>query len=206
MECLSLTESLAVLQPSGPRAGSDSLKFFVPSAVSPGLAPYEDGCRPNLGSAFRFSQPQRFPSRPKLRGLVSYRNHSWDLVLQSFPLAGKRAPLSRPPAPLWLSTDVLGRTSRGLVTARFTDVHAFAQLPGSPNGYGSPFGSSDDGLPGRPGSRAAEPSRSTGFTHFEALFLLASPFSPARVAPSRLSLLSWTSSPLELSPFAPWIL
>jgi hypothetical protein len=206
MECLSLTKFLAVLQPSGLRAGSDFPSFLVPSAISLGLAPYEAGCQPNLGSAFRFSQPQRFPSRPKLRGLVSYRNRSWDLVLQSFPLSKKRAPLSRPPAPLWLSTNVLGRTSRVLVTASFTDSHAFTQLPGSPDGYGFPFHPSEDVLPGRPGSRAAEPSRSASFTHFGAFFLFVSPFSPAQVASSRLSLLSWTSSPLELSPFAPWIL
>mgnify|MGYP003571953812 CR=1 FL=1 len=147
-----------------------------------------------------------FLAGPSFAVLFRTAHHSWDLVLQSFPLAGKRAPLSRPLAPLWLSTDVLGRTSRGLVTARFTDFHAFTQLPGSPNGYGFPFRSSEDVLPGRPGSRAAEPSRSASFTHFEALFLLASPFSPARVAPRWLSLLSWTSSPLEHSPFAPWIL
>lgn len=147
-----------------------------------------------------------FLAGPSSAVLFRTANRSWDLVLQSFPLARKRAPLSRPPAPLWSSTDVLGRTSRGLVTARFTDFHAFTQLPGSPNGYGFPFHSSEDVLSGRPGTRAAEPSRSARFTHFEALFLLASPFSPARVAPSWLSLLSWTSSPLELSPFAPWIL
>jgi hypothetical protein len=43
-----------------------------------------------------------------------------------------RAPLSGPPAPLQLSTDVLGRTAGALSPPAFTDAHAFTWLPGSP--------------------------------------------------------------------------
>jgi hypothetical protein len=42
-------------------------------------------------------------------------------------------PLSRPLAPLQLSTRVQERTARGLITTGFPDAHAFTQLPGSPD-------------------------------------------------------------------------
>jgi len=32
------------------------------------------------------------------------------------------------------------RTIKGLITARFTDSHAFTQSPGSPDNYELPFG------------------------------------------------------------------
>jgi hypothetical protein len=50
-----------------------------------------------------------------------------------------RAPLSRPLAPVWLVTGVLERTHWRLIGARFPDVHAYAQLPGSPDTYELPF-------------------------------------------------------------------
>mgnify|MGYP003572178373 CR=1 FL=1 len=52
-----------------------------------------------------FSTSQRFPSRPKLRGLVSCHNRSWDPPFRAFPSRGSRAslevallPCSYPPA------------------------------------------------------------------------------------------------------------
>jgi len=104
-------------------------------------------------------------------------------LLQSFPLTKGRAPLSRPTAPLRLSTGVLERASRDLVTVRFADAHALTQLPGSPNDYGLPFhipstastgkpaSTTSRTLPGCPGSQATEPNRSASFTHFEACHL-----------------------------------
>jgi len=50
-----------------------------------------------------------------------------------------RAPLSRPPAPLQLSTGVRRRTARALVATAFTDAHAFTRLPGSLRCLCAPF-------------------------------------------------------------------
>jgi len=50
-----------------------------------------------------------------------------------------RVPLSRSLAPLQLSTGLQKCTVLRLVTAGFTDVHAFTQLPGFPNDYGLRF-------------------------------------------------------------------
>jgi hypothetical protein len=58
------------------------------------LAPYEIGCQPQ--SRFRsqvLSTSQRFPSRPKFRGLVSCHNRSWDSSFRVFPSQKSRAPL-----------------------------------------------------------------------------------------------------------------
>lgn len=50
-----------------------------------------------------------------------------------------RVPLSRPLAPLQLSTGVQECTVLRLVASGFTDAHAFTQLPGSPDDYELPF-------------------------------------------------------------------
>jgi hypothetical protein len=50
-----------------------------------------------------------------------------------------RAPLSRPLAPLQLSTAVLERALRALSSSVSPDAHTFARLPGSPDDYGSSF-------------------------------------------------------------------
>jgi len=85
-----------------------------------------------------FSTSQRFPSIPVLRGLVSCRSRSWDLPSEVSPREN-RAPLSRPLAPLQSSTSAQRRAFRVLIAACFTDSHARAQLPGSPDDYGLPF-------------------------------------------------------------------
>ena len=73
--------------------------------------------------------------------------------LQSIPFNRSRAPLSGPLAPLQLSTDVLNRAVQDLITARFTDSHAFTQLPGSPDDYELPFDAPERTPPGHPGSQ-----------------------------------------------------
>jgi hypothetical protein len=81
-------------------------------------------------------------------------------------------PLSRPLAPLQLSTRVQERTARGLITASFPDAHAFTQLPGSSDDYGVPFRKQECSLPGSLGSRTVKPPHSASFTYFEALLPL----------------------------------
>jgi hypothetical protein len=50
-----------------------------------------------------------------------------------------RVPLSRPLAPLQLSTGVRECTVLRLIASGFTDVHALTRLPGSPGDYELPF-------------------------------------------------------------------
>jgi hypothetical protein len=109
-------------------------------------------------------------------------------------------------APLQLSTGVLGRTARALVTSGFADSHALTQSPGSPRGYGLPFRV--------PRHASRSPWRtSCGTAPFRQLHLLRS-FSPSRESVhNRIGspltggpILSWVSSPLEPSPSTPRIL
>jgi hypothetical protein len=152
------------------------------------------------------STSQRFPSKSESRGLVSCRCRSWDSTLQSLPLA-EIACLSRGSlASLQLSTGLERDRTRDLVTPRFADSHALAQLPGSPDSYGLSFSSTSED-PVRPGARALE------LTSLPQLHLLRS-FTPScESVHSRLgspqadrSILSWASAPLEPSPPTPRIL
>jgi len=116
-----------------------------------------------------------------------------------------RAPLSRPLAPLWLSADVLERTTRCLITASFPDARALARLPGSPGDYELPFQT-----PKRPSRSPRTPSRRT--VPFRLLHPLRSfdprvnPCVSSRVASKRPPILSWVLVPLESSPSTPRIL
>jgi hypothetical protein len=60
-------------------------------------------------------------------------------LLQSIPLAKKCLPLSRPLAPLRLSTDAQERDTQRLIATNFTDSRACTQLPGSLDDYELPF-------------------------------------------------------------------
>jgi len=72
-----------------------------------------------------FSTSQRFPGRPELRGLVSCRSRpKASSLLQSFPLAQSRAPLSRPLAPLRLSVPVPSAPATALSPSVSSDAHA----------------------------------------------------------------------------------
>jgi hypothetical protein len=119
-----------------------------------------------------FSTSQRFPSRPKFRGLVSCHNRSWDSSFRDFPSQKSQTPLEIHSAPVWLSTAVLKRRLPVLVAAGFSDVHAFTQLPGFSTDYGLPFHAPERTLPGQPGSERRNSFRFASFTHFEALILL----------------------------------
>lgn len=81
-----------------------------------------------------------------------------------------RVPLSRPLAPLQLSTGVQECTVLRLITSGFTDSHAFAQLPGSPSDYELPFDEP------KLASRSFW-ARDSGITPFRQLHLLRS-FTP----------------------------
>jgi hypothetical protein len=123
-----------------------------------------------------------------------------DRYLQSVPLASDRPPLSRRLASLPLSTSVPDVPPRPYCLRFPRRPHPKAQLPGSPTDYEFPFHKPEDLLPGRPGSKVTEPSRSANFTDFEAFLPLSSPFTSRRVTPSQRPMLSWPSASLEFFP------
>ena len=181
---------------------SDQLpRFPYPTTGSPGLAPSEAGCPfpPRFRSQV-FSTSQRFPSTPKLRGLVSCRNRSWVSPFRVFPSQESRAPLgvallpcSHPPA-CW------NDASWSLSPSVSVDAHAHAQLPDFPRRLWAPFSRVRRNASRSPWGQATET------TPFRQLHLLrsldppTSPFTPTRVAPSLRSILSWVSASLEPSP------
>jgi hypothetical protein len=116
-----------------------------------------------------------------------------------------RAPLSGPPAPLRLSTNVLERSFPDLIAAGFPDSHAFDAVAWLPRRLWAPFSRAETRFPVTLG-----PSRRT--TPFRQLHPLrsldppASPFAPTRVAPSRRPILSWVCASLKISPSTPRIL
>jgi len=189
------SESVSTSQPSGSSAGSDSQGFLSHQR--------RDLDEPHMGQGVK-------PAPVPLSGFLNPSAVSWQaqvprpyFVPQPFPgfsppkLSPRenRAPLSGPHAPLRLSTCVRGRTPRVLITARFTNAHAFTQLPGSPDDYAFPFHA--------PSRRFHEPrSASTSFEYasrsawvsssrtvpshwlhpLRSLDPPASPFAPPRVA------------------------
>jgi len=82
-----------------PVGRTSSPRFLFPPTTSLGLAPYEAGRSlptpvPLSGlPTLRQATSQRFPSRPKFRGLVSCRNRSWDSPFRVFPSQKSRTPL-----------------------------------------------------------------------------------------------------------------
>jgi len=158
--------------------------------------------RTRLSAARRFSQPLSGFSRPKLHGLISCRNRSWDPPSERSP-SENRAPLSRPHAPLKLSTRLPSRAALALSR----DVSP-TPTPERSSLDPRPAMSSLSANPVRPTSRSlwaqtANPPLSASFTFFEALFLSQVRSLPTRVAPRRRPLLSWVSSPSEFSPTTP---
>jgi len=93
----SLSKSFTSSWPSNPAVGPASSRFFGPSTTSLGLAPFEAGCHAHLSSALRFSQPlSGFLADPSFAALFRAATVLGFALLQSFPLAQSRAPLSRP--------------------------------------------------------------------------------------------------------------
>jgi hypothetical protein len=139
MKRIARSKPVSTSQPSGPSAGYDSQGFFshqrhdldeprMGQGVKPAPVPLSGFLNPSAASQQAQVPRPCFVPQPFPRFSPS----------ELFPREN-RAPLSGPHAALRLSTGVRGRTPRVLITARFTDVHAFAQLPGSPNDYGFPF-------------------------------------------------------------------
>jgi hypothetical protein len=184
------------------RRTSTPLKFLVPPTVSLAQAPYAVGRQTHPGSARRFSQP--------LSGFQA--NTSFAVLFRTATVPGilpsecspreNRAPLSRPLAPLQLSTSVLNRTAQDLITAGFPDSRTCARSPCSPDDYELPF------VTPKRASRSPWVSND-GTDSFRQLHPLrsldppTSPFTSARVAPEGRSLLSWVSAPPEHSPSTP---
>jgi hypothetical protein len=131
-----------------------------------------------------FSTSQRFPSRLKLRGLVSCHNRFWAPPFRVFPSREIAYPSRGSLASLQLSTGLRKRTALGLVTSGFfrrPRLRAVAWFPPKTMGF---LSACRGMLPGRPGLRAAEPFRSASFTYFEASLPPASPFATGSGFPS----------------------
>lgn len=184
----------------------DFPRSSVPSTASLGLAPREASRSVSLRFRSRvFSTPQRFPSNPEFRGLVSCRSQFLGSSLQSLPLAKIARPSRGRLAPLPLSTDAPNRAACALSPPVSPTPAPLAQWPGSPSNYGLPF--HEPKLASRSSwAHAAEPIRSADFTDFEASLPLRIRSRPARVAPTWRSMLSWGSSPLRSSPSTPRVL
>jgi hypothetical protein len=117
-----------------PVGRTDSPSSLVPTTVSLGLAPFEEVCpTPPRFRSQVFSTSQRFPSHPKLCGLVSCRNHSWNLPFRAFPSQGSRTPLGATYS-LAVIHQCVGAYWPGFSPAGFADFHALTWLPGSPGG------------------------------------------------------------------------
>jgi len=150
-------------------SGPTPLRFFAPSTTSLALAPCEVDCHVRLGSALRFSQPlSGFLASSSFAALFHAATVRGVLPSESSPHRD-RVPLSRPLAPLWLSTSVQRRTHPSFVTARFTDVHVRRRSCLDPLAAMSSLSTRRGALPGPSEPERAEPSRSADFTHFEAL-------------------------------------
>jgi hypothetical protein len=154
-------------RPSGPSAGSVSPEVSLPFNGILERAPRGTG-RPTP-PRFRsqvFSTSQRF--QPARVPRPCFMPQPFLGFLPSEPSPHRdRVPLSRPLAPLQSSTDVLDSSPSQPFTPGFPDVHALAQLPGSPGGYGFPFRRRKVCFPVALGQRT-QTARSASFTRFEA--------------------------------------
>jgi hypothetical protein len=151
-----------------------------------------------------FATSQRFLGKLGFRGLVSCRSRSQLLSFRAFPSQGSRTPLEAACSPAVIHRRAMTRRPRPCHREfHRTPRPRKARSPDSPRDYGSPFHEAEASLPGRPGSRATEPSRSASFTYFGAYAPPANPFTtdPSFPAPAADALLDF--APLEPSPPAP---
>jgi len=194
----SLLEFLTASRPSDPSAGSAFPGVLSPSTTSLGLAPCEAGYHSRPGSALRFSQPPSgFPADPSFAALFHAATVPGVLPSESSPHRN-RAPLSRPPAPLWLSTRVQDAASWILLPPVSPTPTLSRSCLVPRDGYRLPFHAPKHASR-LPWIQATELARSASFTHFEALILLrVRPHQPESPRTST-SLLSWVSASLELS-------
>jgi hypothetical protein len=186
-----------------------------PSNGTPVLAPQEAGRHARLGSALRFAPPPSgFLAGSRLAAFFHAARRSWALLLQSLPCRQARTPLG--------ARCSLAVIHRRAWTRRSGPCHrpfhrrprsrAVAWIPGRLRGsfpcpgrhlraaLASAF---QCALPGPSRPRATEPSRSARFTRFGAFFLPAGRAPPSGSPPTSAPLLSWSCSPLELSPSTP---
>jgi hypothetical protein len=187
------------------RLAIDFPRFVVPSAACLERAPYELACHDRLGSALRLSQPlSGFLAGSRFVALFHATAVPGILPSELFPHED-HVPLSRPLAPLQLSTSVPNRAAH----RRSLRVSPTSTLS---RGCLDPLEAMDflfprRGLvPGRPGLCSAKPLRFASFTYFGALF-------PPRDRTPNFGLplgcwpfLSWCSSPSKRSPSTPWTL
>jgi hypothetical protein len=125
-----------------PVHGSSSQKSWHPSAIALGLAPRGTGRHSCPGSALGLSQPlSGFLASPSCAALFHAAAAHGLFPSESSPHKG-RAPLSRPLAPLQLSTDFTARASRALSPLVSPDLQLppeRSHSPGSSTSYGFPF-------------------------------------------------------------------
>jgi hypothetical protein len=160
----------------------------------------------HIGSALRLSQPlSGFLAHPDSTALFRAAAVPGIPPFRVFPSQESRTPLGAT-CSLAVVHERAGTRLPGPCYRRFRRLpRSHAQSPDSPDGYGLPFA--------HPRARSRSPWTPSGRTvPFHPLHRLrslrppASPFAPARVAPSRRPILSWVSAPLEPSPPTPRIL
>jgi hypothetical protein len=173
--------------PSALSAGPTSLRFPVPPTASFELAPHKW-----LVSSTRFrsqdcglatASSQRFPSRLEVCGPVSDRTVLGIPPFRVFPSQQIAHASRRSLASLWLSSGVPSRTTRVLSPA-VSPTSTLSRVCLVPPPAISSLSTHRSTLPGCCGARAAEPSRSASFTHFEASIPPASPFATGSGLPS----------------------
>jgi len=136
--------------------------------------------------------------------LVSCRNRSWDPPFRAFP-SRKSRPLSRPPAPLQLSTNV-PECSPWAVSPLVSPTPTLSRSRLDPPTAKDSLSVSRSPRPGRPGHQAEEPLVSASFAYFEALILPRIRSLVPRVSPRHRPILSWVFPSLKPSPTAPRVL
>jgi hypothetical protein len=127
----------------------DFPRFSVPPTASLRLAPHEASCSVSLRFHSRvFSTPQRFPSTPKFRGLVSCRNQFLGSSLQSIPLVRIARPSRGRFASLPLSTVRAEPYCPSALSPPVSPTPALlTQLPGSHERLWTPFSRAETRFP-----------------------------------------------------------
>jgi hypothetical protein len=194
---------LRVLPTVRPVGRTCSLRFFGPTTTSLGLAPHETAVTPPRFRSRAFSTPQRFTSRPELRGLVSCRCRSWAFSCRGFPSQESRAPLEAAYAPLWSSTDARNAPA-GSYHRRFLQTPTLARsglVP--PTTMGSLFTTAEAVLTRSPWTPANGTVTSRQLHPLRSLDPPASPFTYDPSCPEPPGRSSPGLSPLKPSPPTP---
>ena len=165
------TESLTASWPSGLSTGSTSLRFLVPSTISPELAPFEVARQLHLGSAPRLSQPlSGFLAGSGFAALFHAATVLGIPPFRVFPSQEIAYPSRGRLTSMQLSTDVLKRAARFL-SPPVSPTSTLSRGRLVPHTAMSSLFTRIRALPGHSQIRAAKPSRSASFTCFEAVSL-----------------------------------